>query len=397
MSASFRVVVVLLALCATAIFGVARVASALELSAASVAQDPPAKAGACKKCKGEGRIHCGEHPKSECELEDAVLYCSEFIDCALCRGAGFVVCPDCKDPVQAEALEKRRADLQVRKVALQSLDDAMKRPLRKAESAHVVVVWEVERMKVDRKVLNAHELMHLCLDRMERVHDDYLARFMITRKEFREKMRFFVWSNNVDMHEGSLRFCGMGGNGPVKLMGTTPSYSVCGSKAAFQDDEHLHRNLVHVAGHLLLSSQTPAAWIGNQKYGWADEGLAHWFEDRYFGICDTYCYQEQNANVDFKGGKFRLAARQLVAEDKAPPIAEVFEQTTDSLTLPMHATAFSYVDFLITRDGEKFNKLMKKLKAKVPNRDALKEVYGMTPMEFEAQWKAWVLATYPTR
>jgi hypothetical protein len=33
----------------------------------------------------------------------------------------------------------------------------------------------------------------------------------------------------------------------------------------------------------------------------------------------------------------------------------------------------------------------------VPTRDALKKVYGMGTMEFESLWKAWVLATYPTK
>ena len=32
-----------------------------------------------------------------------------------------------------------------------------------------------------------------------------------------------------------------------------------------------------------------------------------------------------------------------------------------------------------------------------PTRDALQEVYGMSPLEFETQWKAWVLETYPTK
>jgi len=63
----------------------------------------------------------------------------------------------------------------------------------------------------------------------------------------------------------------------------------------------------------------------------------------------------------------------------------------------MHAACFSYVDYLLTRDGTKFSELVKKLKAKIPTRDALKQVWGMTPIEFEALWKAWVLQTYPTK
>jgi hypothetical protein len=366
---------------------------------AQAPQNPvPVKVQDCKKCKAQGRLPCPEHPKSECELETKVVYCSVFIDCPSCHGTGFVVCPACQDPVSAAALEKRRAELQERRLVHRPLDDAMKRPLRKAESAHIVMVWDIDRMKVDKKFLNAHELLHLYLFRMEDVYADYVSRLGLKETDYSEKLRFFVWNLFEDMQEGSLRFCGQSGNGPMKLMGIHPSYSVCGHKRYFQSDEHLHRNLVHVASHLLLSAQDPVGWIGNIKGGWLDEGLAHWYEDHEFNVCDTYCYQEANDNPDFKGGRFRLNMRQMVTEGKVPAVADVFQQNIDTLTLPMHAAAFSYVDYLLTQqEPSKFNQLAKRLKAKMPTRDALKEIYGFSPMEFEALWKSYVLATYPTR
>jgi len=180
-------------------------------------------------------------------------------------------------------------------------------------------------------------------------------------------------------------------------MGNTPSYSVCGNKQFFQSDEELHRNLVHSVTHLILSAQKPVAWIGNIKAGWLDEGLAHYFEDRYWGICDTYCYQEADTNVDFKGGRFRVAVRKMVDLGDFPPTAEVFQQNTDSLTLPMHATSFSYVEFLLEKDAARFNALVVKLKAKVPTREALREIYGWSVLDFEAAWKLWVVQTYPLK
>jgi hypothetical protein len=180
-------------------------------------------------------------------------------------------------------------------------------------------------------------------------------------------------------------------------MGNRPSYSICGNKQNFQDDEKLHRNIVHCVAHLLLSAQQSPQWIGNIKGGWADEGLAHWFEDRYWDICDTYCYQEANTNVDFKSGRWKLAVRKLVDMDKAPPAALVFDRNIDTLTLAENAVAFSYVDYLLNQDGAKFSKLVAELKKKVPTRDALKQIYGYGPIEFENLWKAWVKATYPNK
>jgi len=373
--------------------GVEAAARTLTPAAVSAAQDAPV----CKKCQSTGRQPCPEHDKDECAFEDDALFCSVVAGCAVCSGVGFVPCPDCKNEPARAKIEARKAQIATKKVALEYLDTTMGRPLRKAESEHFVLVWEMERLKVDKKWLDGHRAMHLYLNRLEKVHPDYLARMQITDKEFLEKFRVFVWQFPQDHADGGLRFCKQAAKGGVKLMGNTPSYSVCGNKQNFQDDEKLHRNIVHCVVHLMLSAQKPVAWIGNLKAGWYDEGLAHFFEDRYWGICDTYCYQEANSNVDFKGGRFRLAVRTMVTENKCPPIAEVFEQNVDTLTLPMHAVAFSYVECLINRDGAKFSELGKKLKAKVPTREALKEIYGFTPMEFEGLWKAWVLATYPTK
>ena len=72
-----------------------------------------------------------------------------------------------------------------------------------------------------------------------------------------------------------------------------------------------------------------------------------------------------------------------VAKETAPPMAEVMQKNAAELSAEENAGAFSYVDYLLTQhDPQKFNDLVKKLKSKVPTREALKEVYGMSPMEF---------------
>ncbi|MBL8862099.1 MAG: hypothetical protein JNK02_08810 [Planctomycetes bacterium] len=373
--------------------------AALALSPAPAPTGRPALQDApiCKKCQSTGRLPCAAHPRSDCLLEDEVLFCSVVADCTACAGAAWVPCTDCDNAPARARIEEKKASVATRRVALEYIDQTMKRPIRKAESKHFVLVWEMDRLKVDKKWLESHELLHLYLKRLEALYDDYCARMQITDKEFAEKFRVFVWQFPQDHHDAGLRFCRQSAKGGVKLMGQTPSYSVCGNKQNFQDDERLHRNIVHSVTHLILSAQRPVAWIGNIKAGWLDEGLAHFFEDRYWDVCDTYCYQEANTNVDFKGGRFRLAVRRMVEEGKFPPTAEVFQQNVDTLTLPMHATAFSYVEFLLNRDAERFNQLVKKLKAKVATRDALREIYGWSVFDFEAQWKSWVLSTYPTK
>ncbi|HIL52791.1 MAG TPA: hypothetical protein EYG30_11135 [Planctomycetes bacterium] len=357
----------------------------------------------CTKCKHQGRLVCKQHDSDEAQLEDQVLYCSLVASCADCQGAGFVDCPRCQNEPVQEALRLRREASARSAKHIGWVDEIWNKGrsspdvLRKVETEHFILVWEMEGIKIGRKRKNEHETMHIYAERLEQLFGDFVETFGARAGEWRKKSLVLVWYLPSDQMDGSLRFCSNASRTGVKLLGATPRFSVCASKQNFRGDEDLHRSLMHNVTHLLLSHQTPSLWIGDKKYGWADEGLAHWFEYRYFEKCTNYCYTEQNSRVDFRGGRYRVAVRKMVARGKQPGVGEVFSRTTDELTLAEHAVSFSYVDYLLHLDGKKFNALMKRLRSKEVTRDALKRIYGTSPLKFEEDWKAWVLETYPTR
>lgn len=352
----------------------------------------------CKRCEATGKLCCQKHEDPQCAAEDDVLYCSVIAGCEVCGGTGYVPCGACVNPEARKKLEERRASISGRAAALKSIDDTMGRPLRKAETAHFVFVWEMDGIKVDKRMVEAHEALHLYCARMESLFADYCNTLAIADTEFREKTWVFVWFLPKDHTEGSQKFCEMSPTkGGVKLMGLHSRYSILGNRKEFRTDAQLHRNIVHSVSHLLLSAQRPTAWIGNMKGGWLDEGLAHWFEDRVSGICDNYCMQEDNPNVDWEKGRYRFGIRKLVAKGDLPAIADITQRNVDTLTVEMNAIVFSYVDYLIPLGPEKLDALVKKLKNRILAGEAVRDVYGMNLMELEERWKAWVLDTYPTR
>ncbi len=351
----------------------------------------------CRSCDSTGMKPCREHESDECMLEDGIVYCTEFNDCASCSGTAWVDCEKCDNPSASEEFARRiseRARLAKRN---EWIHETMGRPVRLAETEHFRLVWELDSLKVDKKHQNGHQLLHLYAGRLEQLWQDYASVLGASSRDFKEKPLVLVWWLPTDQEKSSGAFCNQASRRGCKLLGSTPRYSMCGNKQFIKNDVVLHRNLVHNVVHLLLSHQTRQVWIGNMKGGWADAGLAHWFEDKYWGRCTNYCYQEQNTQVDFKGGKYKVAVRKLVALDKAPPVAVVFEKNTDTLTPEEHALSFSYVDYLISVDGKKLSDLVVLLKRKQPTRDALKATFDMNPIEFESNWKAWVLETYPKR
>lgn len=364
-------------------------------AAADAAQEPGFVR--CVACRNEGRLPCSKHDKSEMHLEDAVQWCSHVAGCEECGGTGWLDCADCENPKWPDVLAQKRAQQGNGKKLSDPQDAEMKRPLNKVITPHFVLVWEVDELKVDKRTVRMHELTHLYATRMERLFDDYCKVLDVKPREFRQRLAVFVWNKADDQSEGSVRFAGQHSPRGVKLLGGSAVYSVLGARQSFRDDETLHRNLVHNVAHLILSHQQPSQWLGNIKGGWADEGLAHWFEERYFGVCDNYCYEEQNTNVGFKGGKWKPAVRRMVAENDAPTLADVLQHNTDGLSLPMHAVAFSFVDYLLATDAPKTNLVWRDMRARAASRDALQKHFGASVLALEERWKAWVLATYPTR
>ena len=122
--------------------------------------------------------------------------------------------------------------------------------------------------------------------------------------------------------------------------------------------------------------------------------------DKYFGVCDNYCYQEVNASNIFgakRNRSWKPTLRKLVASDSAPPFTALFQQDTARLTPTQHAVSFSLVDHLMAEDPVKLNRLFVRHRSRTPTGDAIKEIYGRKVEELEARWKAWVLESYPSR
>jgi len=368
--------------------------SLLALGLAAQDEDPFVR---CTRCKNVGAKPCPEHKKEDCELEGNALYCTVIGLCHTCGGTGWVDCKHCKNAAVEERFEGRRKRIPQVEKGIAHFEEDLARPLSIAESPHFIVIWDVEKMKVGKKLLGRHEMLHRYVDHVEELYKDYTDLLSVSDRAFKRKSRIFVWSNFQQHREASTRYCRMASNGGVRLMGANPTYSVAAEKRLFVNEESLRRNVIHCTAHLLLSHQAPIHWIGKTKGGWADAGVAHWFEDRYFGICDNYCFQESDTAGGVKGGPWKPALRKLVAKKQAPSLAGLFQQNTETLSAEQHMVAFSIIDYLITKDAKQLNQLLIRLRQKVTTRQALDEVLGTNAVRLQEAWQAWVRATYPAR
>ncbi|MEM7308532.1 MAG: hypothetical protein AAF682_17755 [Planctomycetota bacterium] len=371
----------------------------LSLALASLASAPQdgVEGPRCGKCKRVGLLPCAEHKKLDLSYAGDVLFCSFLADCESCGGTGLVDCPKCEHPEAVARNDAKKAVVGERAEALAALDDAMGRTLRKAESEHFVLVWEVDRLKVGRKKIGDHALLHLYLRRLEELYAAYTELLGVDDDQLEKKCEVFVWSDLQDHLKAGTEFCRFSQEAGTLSLGNEPKYSVVGLTKTRKTDAQLHRHLVHNVTHLLMSHQRPVTWVGNIRGGWADAGLAHYFEDKLFETCDNYCYKASNEIPDYKGKAWRPMVRKLVEDEAAPAATEVFQQNTVSLTADHHLVSFSFMDFLLATDREKTNRLLIRLRSRVPTRDALREIFGWKEEDFEKEWRAWVAGNYPSR
>ncbi len=357
----------------------------------------------CRDCQNRGQIDCRQHGKDVLALERGVLFCSVAADCKTCAGALGIDCRICSNPqVEKELEERRKLAAEWLQQRRREVDQVCKSEgILHLKTAHLDLAFSVKPLTVGRDKLDTHRLMHLYGQRIEELHAKFKEVFGVTDKDLAARLQILMFKDAVDHRTMAPRVTGGGGGSSAsqKLMGTHSVLSMWHDTRGMPGDEGLWRSVVHNVTHLLLSNMRPEQWLGNRKYGWIDEGVAHWFEDLLTGKCTNFCYEEVALQIGagFKGGRWRVPVRKMLDGGKVKPFAEIAQLNTDQLDFEAHALVFAYIDFLMQKHGGKqMAELVRAAKKGLAARDALQQVYGLNPLTFEPQFQEWVKATYPT-
>ena len=216
---------------------------------------------ACTYCKDKGQMPCKKHSKLEWTLEadGTVEFCTEAASCKTCGGTLHVDCTHCENAAIESTLESRREKIQKWYAARKKkVDELIKHPVLQASGKHVDLVWDLKAMKVGRKKLSSHEMLHLYLKRMEDLRADFVKRLQINSAEQAARIELFCWRDARDQFLAAHKFTGQGSQGAgIKYMGSTAIYTMQYKKKDYKKDEDLHRSMVHNSVHLMLANMTP--------------------------------------------------------------------------------------------------------------------------------------------
>jgi hypothetical protein len=375
-------------------------AIALVLAGAAAAQQPAVVA--CRACADTGKVVCGKHGRMLAqEQAPGTLHCSVATECKACAGALATDCAKCSNAaVEADLAQRQQLAREWLAKRREEIDAVTRRePYLHLATPHYELAFLLKPATIGKEKVDAHARMHLYGERLEALRTVFAQTLELTDADLPDRMTVAMSEEFKDHALLGPRLTGIGASNSVglKWMGPQYVYSMWNDKRGLPDDEAVHRNIVHHVSHLLLSQMKPALFLGNKRHGWIDEGVAHWFEDKVVGKCTNFCFEEilMQSPATFKGGKWRQAVRQFVDEGKPVAFAALSDRNTDQLTYVEHTFAFAYVDFLLTdRGGAKFRDFLRLVKNDQATRDALQQVYGLSPLSIDAVFLPWVKEHY---
>jgi hypothetical protein len=375
----------------------------------------------CGWCGTTGRTPVEHGNKWDMELDAgegwSVEYCSEAIADAN-MGLDWEPCRRCKtETLKAEAqaeydaVSVRMADW-LEEVRLIDETASTKKPMVHVQTTHFRISTDVVKLTTaKKKSYKTHALAHLYARRFEEFYERYKAMFTIEdANNIKNVHSLILFGKQAPGFKVAPVYTGLSLKDArtVKRSGGASHESTVVTwwdKAEFPKDQDMHRHQLHNLVHQLTSVYYDLRWfkpgeIGlsplwlNDKYGWLDEGLAHWFEIDFDDRANTYCFREQDMTSRWGSDDWRKNVYKAALGGDIPSFTEAALKPTQSLSAKEHQFAWSWVDFLMARDSAVMGKAMKMCKKESPTRDILRECWGLSPLALEEAWREWVLEEY---
>ncbi len=354
----------------------------------------------CPKCKSTGKLENKFFTPRIKEMESKVLYCSWVVEKdKKGHGIPWLVCKRCRNPGLEERARAEQKDLMLKNekwiAERRKTDKLLKEDLLHVETEHFIITWSIPKIVTSaKKTYRAHEALHLYADRLETFYADFMDLFKIDPKTIRNpKHNIFLFEKQKHNLAAAKHYTGLNSWNAAYLPGNPSILVSWQDKANLPTDDHFHRHLIHHVSHLLNVSYYRMEWL-SATAGWADEGLAHFFEFRYFGLADNTC-DEEGELEELSHSDWEYQVRMGVEKGTLPSFAETCNKSTTALHGKEHQVAWSYVDFLLKKkEPARFLAFMRAIKTRKPCRDAIKEAYSLNVITFQKEWEEYVLATY---
>ncbi len=355
----------------------------------------------CSRCKTTGRIANPFLDERWKKLEDGCLHCSERLDRDP-SGHGFewIPCKGCQAVElnkQAIAEFTKNSKVEIDWLADRRKIDQTLKPHTKfvhVETPHFQVIFGVTGIVLeDRTVLDQHAAAHLYARRLEDIYSWFQKLIATSDKEAKVlKHQIFLLDDERTDKEAAQQYASLATDRAARVVGDPSILVTWRNKANFKTDAAFHEHVAHHVIHNLCGVFHLKAWLADDA-GWLEEGLAHVAEMELFNKAGNTCNVEGTGG-DMSDSDWQPVVRKMVTVGGLESFAELMNKKAFMLTDPEHYLAWSYTDFLLKKKPNGLRLLLIALKEKKPQRDALKDVFGLSTAGIDEEWQKYVLANY---
>ncbi len=278
-----------------------------------------------------------------------------------------------------------------------------------AWSPHFYVVTNADkRIKLitkrgTRRMMTAHEVLHLYLQRCEIAYADFMHWFGGDVNLHKPMAVYVADSETVRKNVGKRYFGGEGIH-----MNYAFAYNdriadgFCGNgfvvgQGHSGDDTDMHGYCRHQIGHILLSCWQKHGGFEEELPRWAWVGAAHFLEKLQPLHKDyaTFCFAE---GAGGEGSRKRWPKRvRDLAGGKMTPIESFFNRNSlSAVQYADHLRSWSIMDLMLREDRTRWLKLLERLRNKEHEGKAFQAELGIKPDEFHKRWVNRVLGRRKT-
>jgi hypothetical protein len=355
----------------------------------------------CPNCLHRGVLPCKAHLEVPPEEEEPspgnpIAYCSWAAACEKCAGTLWVDCGRCAHGERTDAVEERRR-LIASWLEPNSLERAIGRSVPRLDTERFALVVAVPDLPDGARRMKAHVLAHRLARDLEHVAAKVTEHYAMTPRDYRCRMRMWIWDTLEDHRLAMEKFLGTITTGDFKLLGRDPVFSVWDEPTNFDTVEKVRMLFAHNGAHMLLSNAFQPMWVGDIGGGWMDAGIGHWYEYELFGRTVNYCFEEATLPDGYEDGRWRAPVRRRLEREKEPCLPRLLPQRTGQMVAADHALCWSFYDYLLAAHPGKVRPILADLKQKKPAREVLAAQLGLDVFQVEEAWRAWVSAAYPLK
>jgi hypothetical protein len=270
--------------------------------------------------------------------------------------------------------------------------------------------------KINEKTvgLSSHEVSHLYLIRAHRLLRDLLWMVGNTEEGIKKaypylgpylgmnaRQEIYIFARQRSYEEWGTRYIGRTSTDGQCWHLFVDRFMALGMHAQGHEDPQTTNYMFHRLLHNLIDAYRH---YGFKLPAWFQEGMGHWVERRESERYNSFCFSEGTIPKVLYASRWLPRVRKMVAKGEVEPFVSMCSlEEYGQLPLEYHTICWSWVCYLWRLGPEKMQIFINELKAKVPAESlyqaqirAFQKAYGLTLLQFEEGWKAWVLETYPS-